>query len=102
MPIRADMGIAAAPVAFPNRPWGLAPVHVARAQVEPMVDAIAAVGPAGFSVEGLHRVEILAQNPDLQHASRLAIGRPLVEPSHDADKRGAVHRAGAFPQDAAV
>jgi len=96
------MGIAAAPVAFPNRPWGLAPVDVARAQVEPVVDAIATVSPASLSGEGFHRMEILPQDPDLQHAARLAIGRPFVEPGHDADERGAVHGAGAFPQDAAI
>jgi len=59
-----------------------------------------AAAPAIF--ESLVRLAILAQNPDLQHRSRLAIGRPIGQTRDNADNRGPVNRAQALPQDAAV
>jgi hypothetical protein len=39
----------------------------------------------------------LAQNPDLQHRSCLAIGRPFGQTRDNADNRGPVDRAQALP-----
>ena len=100
VPAVADLGIASPPVAFPDRTGGLAPVNVARPLGQPVMDAVPA--DALGRQEGLHRVEILPQNPDLQHAAGLAVGGSLAQARHNADNGSPVDRAQALPQDPAI
>ena len=102
VPVAANQSVVTTLVTLPHAKRGLIPTYVARTVVVASVVAVTADAAAPAIFESLVRLAILAQNPDLQHRSRLAIGRPIGQTRDNADNRGPVDRAQAFPQDAAV
>jgi hypothetical protein len=102
VPIGSDRSIVAALVTVPHTKWGLIPANVAGAVVVTRVRTVAAHATALARLESYVRLYILTQNPGLEHAARLAIGRAIGQTGHNADNRGPVDRAEALPQDAAV
>jgi len=101
-PAVANVRIAATLVTLPHAKRGLIPANVTRPVVVSCMTAVTADAAAPAIFESLVRLAILAQNPDLQHRSCLAIGRPIGQARDNADNRGPVDRAQALPQDAAV
>jgi hypothetical protein len=102
VPIATDRSVVATLVTVPHAKWGLIPANVAGAVVVTCVGTIPTHATALAVLESLIGLYILSQNPGLQHAARLAIGRAIGETGHNADNRGAIDRAEALPQDAAV
>jgi len=101
-PSVANVRVAAALVTLPHAKRGLIPANVTRPVVVSCMVAVTADAAAPAIFESLVRLAILAQNPNLQHATRLAIGRPIGQARDNADNRGPVDRAQALPQDATV
>lgn len=101
-PSVTNMRVTATLVALPHAKRGLIPANVASSVVVTCMTAVTADAAAPAIFESLVRLAILAQNPDLQHRSCLAIGRPFGQTRDNANDRGPVNRAQALPQDAAV
>ena len=101
-PSVTNVRVTASLVALPHAKRGLIPANVASSVVVTGMTAVTADTAAPAIFESLVRLAILAQNPDLQHRSCLAIGRPFGQTRDNANDRGPVNRAQALPQDAAV
>jgi hypothetical protein len=102
VPIVTDRSIIAPFVTIPHAQWRLVPAHVAGPIIVTSMAAIAADAATHTILESLVRLYILKQNPRLQHATGLAIGRPFGQTRNNANDRSAVNRRETLPQDAAV
>jgi hypothetical protein len=102
VPVAADRSVVPALVTLPHAKRGLIPANVTRPVVVTCMTAVTADATTLAILESLVRLNILTQNPGLQHAASLAIGRPIGQARDNADNRGTVDRAEALPQDAAV
>lgn len=102
VPVAANRSVVTALVALPHAKRGLIPANVARPVVVSCMVAVAADTAALAVLKCLVGLDILPQDPGLQHAARLAIGRPVSETGDNADNRGAIDGRETLPQDAAV
>ncbi len=102
MPVATNRSVVTTLVTLPHTKRGLIPTYVTCAVVVTCMTAVAADTAAPAIFESLVGLDILPQDPRLEHGSRLAIGRLVSQASDNADNRGPVDRAEALPQDAAV
>ena len=102
MPVAANRSVVTTLVTLPHAKRGLIPANVTRPVVVSCMTTIPADTATLAVLESLVRLNILTQNPGLQHAASLAIGRPIGQTRNNADNRSTVDRAETLPQDAAV
>ncbi len=102
VPIATNRSVVTALVTLPHTKRGLIPTYVTRPVVVSCMATVTADAAALAVLESLVGLDILPQDPGLQHAARLAIGRLVSQASDNADNRGPVDRAETLPQDAAV
>ena len=102
VPVAADWSVVTALVTVPHAKRGLIPANVARAVVVTCMATVTADAAALSVLECLVWLDILPQNPGLQHAASLAIGRLVSQTSDNADNRGAVDGRETLPQNASV
>lgn len=102
VPVAADRSVVTTLVTLPHAKRGLIPANVTRPVVVTCMTAVTADATTLAILESLVRLNILTQNPGLQHATSLAIGRPIGQARDNADNRCPIDRAQALPQDAAV
>lgn len=74
VPVAADRSVVTTLVTLPHAKRGLIPTYVARAVVVSSVATVTADAATLAILKSLIRLDILPQNPGLQHAASLAIG----------------------------
>jgi len=74
VPVAANRSIVTTLVTLPHTKWGLIPTYVTRPVVVACMATVAADAAALAVLECLVGLDILPQNPRLEHGSRLAIG----------------------------
>ena len=101
-PAVTDPRVTASLVTIPHAKWGLIPTNVTCAVVVTGMTTVTADATAATIFKSMMWRAVLAQDPDLNHGSRLAIGRTIRKTGGDANDGRLIVWAEALPQDAAV